>query len=113
MITFDQTLDAVDRIYEHLKSVEQVGNQIDHVRANLNDFALMLEYAHKKEFKSTEEALQYIDKVLLPRLQGIITALVSGTEEPLKRLGTATEHTKRLLASLELVTGGASDALTR
>ena len=113
MITFDQTLDAVERIYEQLKSVDQVESQIDHVRANLADFAIMLEYAHKREFKSREEALHYIDKVLLPRLQGIITALVSGTEEPLKRLSTATEATKRLLASLELVTGGSGDALSR
>ena len=113
MITFDQTLDAVERIYEQLKSVDRVESQIDHVRANLADFAIMLEYAHKKEFKSTEEALQYIDIVLLPRLQGIITALVSGTEEPLKRLSTATEATKRLLANLELVTGGAGDGLSR
>ncbi len=113
MITFDQTLDAVERIYEQLKSVDQVESQIDHVRANLDDFAVMLEYAHKKEFQTREEALQYIDKVLVPRLQGIITALVSGTEEPLKRLSTATEATKRLMASLELVTGGSGDALSR
>ena len=113
MITFDQTLDAVERIHEQLKSVDQVESQIDHVRANLADFATMLEYAHKKEFQSTEEALQYIDKVLVPRLQGIITALVSGTEEPLKRLSTATEATKRLMASLELVIGGSDDALSR
>jgi len=113
MITFDQTLDAVERIYEQLKSVDQVESQIDHVRANLADFAIMLEYAHKKEFQSTEEALQYIDKVLAPSLQGIITALVSGTEEPLKRLSTATEATKRLLGNLELVTGGSGDGLSR
>jgi len=50
---------------------------------------------------------------LAPSLQGIITALVSGTEEPLKRLSTATEATKRLMASLELVTGGSGDALSR
>ena len=113
MITFDQTLDAVERINEHLKSVDEVDSQIDHVRANLADFAIMLEYAHKKEFKSTEEALRYIDKVLLPRLQGIITALESGTQEPLKRLSAATEHAKRLVASLELVTGGSGNTLSR
>ena len=113
MITFDQTLDAVERIYKNLKSVEEIDGQIDHVRANLADFAIMLEYAHKKEFTSAEEALKYTDKVLLPRLQGIITALESGTEEPLKRLSAATEATKRLVASLELVTGGSGGTFSQ
>jgi len=49
---------------------------------------------------------------LLPRLQGIIDALESGTTDPMRRLTAATEHTQRLLANLELVTGDAADDFT-
>lgn len=109
MITFDQTLESVQRIFEHLKSVEEVDNQLDSVRGNLQDFAEMLSYAHKRDFASAEEALSYIDKVLLPQLQGIITALESGTGPQLKRLAAASDLSRRLVANLELVTGASDD----
>lgn len=112
MITFDQTLESVQRIYEHLKSVGEVEGQLSHVHANLKNLAEMLEYAHQKEFKNADEALSYIDKVLRPQLQGIITALESGTADHLKRLTMANEQTHRLLASLELVTGEDSDPIS-
>jgi hypothetical protein len=112
MITFDQTLDSVERILEHLKSVAELDSMIEHVKDNLDDFSDMLEYAHKREFKSTDEALEYIDKILLPRLQGIIDALRSGTTDPMRRLTAASEHTQRLLANLELVTGESADNFT-
>ncbi len=113
MITFDQTLDAVERIYDQLKSVAELENQIEHARANMMDFATMLEYAHQRDFQTSEEALGYIDKVLLPRLHGIITALESGTDSQIKRLKVATEHTQRLLANLQLVTGNDTGGLAR
>jgi len=112
MITFDQTLDSVVRILEHLKSAAELEGMIDHLKDNLDDFSDMLEFAHQREFKSTDEALEYIDKILLPRLQGTIDALESGTTDPMRRLTAATEHTQRLLASLELVTGDSSDNFT-
>ncbi len=109
MITFDQTLESVQRIFEHLKSVEEVENQLVSVRDNLRDFSEMLVYAHQREFQSAQEALNYIDKVLLPQLQGIITALESGTEPQLKRLVAASDLSRRLVADLELVTGASDD----
>ena len=112
MITFDQTLDSVERILEHLKSVTELDSMIEHVKDNLDDFSDMLGYAHQREFKSADEALEYIDKILLPRLQGIIDALQSGTEDPMRRLTAATEHTQRLVANLELVTGDSADNFT-
>lgn len=111
MITFDQTLDAVERIHDHLKSVAAIQSQLEHGRENLQGFAKMLDYAHQREFKSTQELLTYIDKVLVPQLQGIITAFESGTEPHLNKLQAASEHTKRLLANLQLVTGSSTDGL--
>jgi CRISPR/Cas system CSM-associated protein Csm2 small subunit len=109
VITFDQTLESVQRIFEHLKSVEEVDNQLESVRGNLEDFAEMLAYAHQREFTDVEEALSYIDKVLLPQLKGIMTALTSGTQDPLKRLSAASDLSRRLVANLELVTGASGD----
>ena len=111
MITFDQTLDAVERIHDHLKSVAVLQKQLEHGRANLQGFAKMLDYAHERKFKTTDELLTYVDKVLIPQLQGIITAFESGSEPHLKKLHDAAEHTKRLLANLQLVTGSSSDGL--
>lgn len=111
MITFDQTLDIVERISDQLKSVAAIESQLEHGRANLQGFLKMLDYAHQREFKSTEELLSYIDKVLVPQLQGIITAFESGTEPHLKKLHDASEHTKRLVANLQLVTGSSDDGL--
>lgn len=109
MITFDQTLESVQRIFEHLKSVEEVDNQLESVRGSLEDFAEMLAYAHQREFADVGEALAYIDKVLLPQLNGIMTALDSGTQDPLKRLSAASDLSRRLVANLELVTGASGD----
>lgn len=109
MITFDQTLESVQRIFEHLKSVEEVDNQLDSVRDNLQDFAEMLAYAHQRDFATADDALNYIDKVLVPQLQGIITALESGTGSHLKRLSAASDLSRRLVANLELVTGASDD----
>jgi hypothetical protein len=41
-----------------------------------------------------------------------MTALESGTQDHLKRLSAANEHTHRLLASLELVTGQTGDPIS-
>jgi predicted component of type VI protein secretion system len=112
MITFDQTLEAVQRISEHLKSVSEIEGQFKHVEANLRNLSEMLEYAHQRDFRSADEALAYIDKVLRPQLEGIITALESGTQDHFKRLSAANEHTRRLLASLELVTGESADPIS-
>ncbi len=111
MITFDQTLDAVERISNLLKAVDDLEYQFVYSSANLSDFANMLRYAHKKEFKDADDALQYIDKVLQPRLTGIIQALESGAEEHFKMLKTASEHSERLRSSLELVIGESGDTL--
>ena len=112
MITFDQTLDAVERIYEHLRSAAEMDDLIEHMQDNLTTFSDMLQYAHQRDFDSAQDALKYMDTVLLPQLQGIIDALESGTEEPLRRLNAATDAAQRLVASLELVTGESADDFT-
>jgi predicted nucleic acid-binding protein len=111
MITFDQTLDAVERVNGLLKSVDDLEYQFVYASANLSDFSNMLRYAHKKDFKDADDALQYIDQVLQPRLTGIIQAFESGAEEHFKKLKTASEHAERLRSSLELVTGASGDTL--
>ena len=104
MITFDQTLDAVERINDLLKSAEEAEGQVVFTLSNLYDFASMLKFAHRKQFQSAQEALDF-DNVLNPRLSGIISALESGTESHFKRLNVASEHTRRLMLNLQMVTG--------
>jgi hypothetical protein len=112
MITFDQTLDAVERINELLKSAEEAEGQVVFTLSDLYDFASMLKFAHRKQFQNADEALEYIDNVLTPRLNGIINALESGTESHFKRLNVASEHTQRLMLNLQMVTSGGDTGLT-
>ncbi len=111
MITFDQTLEAVVRIHDLLKSSQKIEVLISSASANLTSFQSMMGYPHEKDFQSVQEVLDYIDEVLMPQLDGIVDALQSGTEEHLKRLVAARDHTERLMVSLEMVTDVASGEL--
>ncbi len=106
MITFDQTLYAMERIQDSLRTAKTLEVQIRHAGENLRDFEGMLRYARKRGFNDAGEVLAYIDRVLIPRLEGIVNALEAGTVEPLRHLNMAAEQAERLIGELQAVTGG-------
>jgi hypothetical protein len=106
MITFPETLDALERISENMRSVSEVETAIGDTVDNLNEYITLLEFSHEKDFKDPQEALDYIDHVLIPQLRTIIAALQAGHEEPSKRLRLASEQTNRLVMSLRMVVDG-------
>jgi hypothetical protein len=106
MITFQEMLHTIERVADQLKAVEDVDSAISHALDNLKSLRSMLEYSHQKEFKTREEALGYIDKVLTPQLNGIIDALASGTEGSVPKLKAAHENASRLALRLQVMIDG-------
>ncbi len=103
MITFQEMLDTVERVAEQLKAAEEVDSAVRHALENMRGLRSMLQYAHQKDFKTREEALRYIDKVLTPQLNGIIDALDSATAGSISRLHTAEESARRLALRLQIM----------
>jgi hypothetical protein len=106
MISFQETVDAIERLADLLKSAEEAEAAVQHALANLADFRSMLEYSHAKGFKDPGEALEYVDNVLIPQLNNILEALESGTTPHFQKLEMATAHAKRLAVRLQMLTDG-------
>lgn len=111
MISFRETVDSIERLHELLKSVAEIRSGVEHAQEYLADFGGMLRYAHKKDFRTREEALEYIDKVLLPRLEAISEALASQSDPTLERLEQAHDLTQRLLLRLQMLSDGGGNWL--
>jgi hypothetical protein len=111
MITFHETVDSVERLNEMLKSSAEVRAAVKHALDYMADFSGMLAYAHTKGFKDVGEALEYIDKVLVPRLAGIHDALASHTDPHIKRLEQAQELSNRLLLRLQMLSEDGSGGI--
>lgn len=111
MISFSETLDAVERQQDLLRSVSEIAVAIDKALEGLRNFRMMLEHSHQKNFQSTTEALQYTDQVLLPQLTVIHDSLGTSTQSALKKLSEARAHNERLVNQLRLFSDGAPDLL--
>lgn len=103
VISFRETVDSVERLNELMKATADMRSTVDHCLKYLEGFSGMLDFAHNREFKSAGEALEYIDKVLIPQLNRIREALASESEPPLKRLDVARDLTARLLLRLKML----------
>ena len=106
MITFPETLDALERLSENMHLIEGLDASIQSALNDLDGFLSMLQYSHEKEFKNAGEALEYIDTVLIPQLHGIRDSLATSTEDPVKRLRLAGEQTERLAIRMKMVVNG-------
>jgi hypothetical protein len=106
MITFHETVDIVGRLAEMLKSASELEVAINDTTTDLASFLTMLEFSHTKDFKGAEDALQYIDTVLIPQILGIRDSLTAGTNEHLKRLNTARDLTERVIVRLRMLDNG-------
>jgi hypothetical protein len=111
MISFHETVDSVERVSDLLKSAGEVRSAVSHALDLLGDFTAMLEYSHSKGFKDAKDALDYVDKVLVPRVTRIRDALASQTEPHLGRLELAHESSTRLLLRLQMLSDGGGSGL--
>ncbi len=111
MITFHETVDAVEHLNEMLKSSTEVRAAVKHALDYMADFQGMLVYPHTKGFREVGEALDYIDKVLVPRLARIHDTLASHTDPHLRRLDQAQELSNRLLLRLQMLSDEGSGGI--
>ena len=112
MITFHETVDIAERLADFLKSASELDTALKDATEDLAGFLSMMEFSHEKGFEDAEEALQYIDNVLIPQLLGIRDSLEAGTEAHLKRLNTASDLAERLKVRLQMLRDGSvSDLL--
>lgn len=111
MISFSETLDAVERQQDLLRSVSDIAVAIQKTLEGLGNFHLMLEHAHQKQFETVAEALQYNDNVLMPQLTALHDSLQTSTRDPLSKLAQARSHNERLVNQLRLFSDGAPDLL--
>lgn len=106
MITFPETLDALERLSENMNSIEGLDASIQSALNDLDGFLSMLQYSHEKGFKNASDALEYTDQVLIPQLRGIRDSLATSTEDPLRRMTLAAEQTDRLALRMKMVVNG-------
>jgi len=106
MLSFPESLDALERIIEQMKSLRALKANLIAVEEDLEGFQKLLEYSHEKDFQSVDEALSYIDTVLVPELRGMADTLKAGTDEPLQRMKLAREQLERLVLRMRMVVDG-------
>ena len=111
MISFTETLEAVERQSDYLRSVSEVRLAIEKTLEGLRDYRLLLNHCHQKDFQSTEEALEYVDRVLVPQLNSIHDRLQTSMQTSMEKLTKASAHTERLVAKLRIFADGAPDLL--
>ncbi len=106
MITFPETLDALERLSENMHAIDRLDASIHSALNDLDGFLSLLQYSHEKDFQNAGDALEYIDTVLVPQLHGIRDSLVTSTEDPVKRIKLAGEQTDRLALRMKMVVNG-------
>ena len=106
MITFRETVDIVGRLAEMLKSASDLELALKDTSNDLASFLTMLEFSHTKNFKDADDALVYVDTVLIPQFLGIRDSLRTGTSEHLKRLRTARDLADRMIVRLRMLENG-------
>jgi hypothetical protein len=112
MISFPETLSAVERLSDLLKSATDLELAVKDTYVAMDSYISMCEFSHTKQFKDAKSVISYIDNVLIPQLLGIRDSLEAGTEEHLKRLKVAGDQAERLMLRLQmLVNGSAGDLL--
>ena len=111
MITFREMQDAVERIAQNLKSAEDVASVVEHTLNNLAELRSMIEFSRAKRFKTADDVLGYLDKVVVPQLNGIRDAFESGSLPHLKNLQAANDQCNRLVLRLQMLSEGADGTL--
>jgi hypothetical protein len=103
MISFRETLDGIQRIGELLKATEDVEEAVGRSNAALHDLRTMLDVERLRQFETTTELVDYIQRVALPQLMGAEDTLGGASEGYLKRLHMATEQTNKLVVRLQML----------
>jgi hypothetical protein len=110
MITFRDTLQVVEQLSESLRSTAELESTIRHSLSELKDLKTMLEASRVKKYEHIDELIEYIERVALSNLTGIMDHLEFGSEAQLKRLKSASAQASRLKLQLQMLNDGSGDS---
>ena len=111
MITFRETIDGLERLNELLRQVPDAEEAVQRAVSGLADLRSMLDSPRLKQAASVQEVRDYIDRVLLPQLNGVRDALEMGTADSFKKLRLAREQADRMMVRLQMLSDGSVDGL--
>lgn len=111
MITFREALDGLRNVAELLKTGMEAESSVARAASGMSDLKSMLESPRIRNAASVAEVTQYIDRVVLPQLVGLHDALKVGSEDPFKRLRSASEQVERVIVRLQMLVDGTVDGL--
>jgi len=109
MITFRETLDAVERLADALKKTSEVESALQRSMTNLSDLRAMLESKRLRQFKGVDEVVDYIQRVAVPQITGIHDSLEVATGSHFSRMRTASEWANRVQLRLQALVDGSVD----
>ena len=103
MISFREMLDGIQRIGDLLKATEDVEEAVERSKASLIDLRTMLDSERLRQFESTDELVDYIQRVAIPQLTGARDTLEGASDPHFKRLNLASEQASKLMVRLQML----------
>jgi hypothetical protein len=103
MISFRETLDAIQRISDLLKASEDIEESVERSKAALHDLRTMLDADRLRQFETAGELADYIHRIAIPQLTGAEDTLEGASAAYLKRLKMASEQTNKLMVRLQML----------
>ncbi len=109
MISFREMLDSVSRLSAILKTTAEAETTFQRATTSLSDLRTMLDTPRLRQFKTTAEVAEYVERVAIPQLNGLRDSLEITTAAHFGMMRTATELANRLELRLQALSEGAVD----
>jgi hypothetical protein len=111
MITFQEMQAALERLAELLKAAHSAESAIKGSVSGLEDVRQMLDNRRLRQFKDVEALVDYVDKVVIPQLNGIHDSLSVSADSHFSRLRTASEQASRLAVRVQALNDASAGGL--
>jgi hypothetical protein len=111
MITFQEMQSALERLAELLKAASSAESTIKGSVGSLGDVRQMLEARRLRQFKDVEAVVDYVEKVVIPQLNGIHDTLGVSGDAHFSRVRTASEQASRLSVRVQALNDASAGGL--
>lgn len=108
MITFREMLDSVERLSELLRHGREDRTSLERALLDLADLQSMLSRERLSQFRSSTTLAEYIERVAVSQLAGILDTLRLSAGAHFDRVDDAYQLSERLQARLRTVSEGGS-----
>jgi hypothetical protein len=111
MITFQEMQAALERLAELLKAASSAESTIKGSVSSLGDVHQMLDTRRLRQYKDVDAVVDYVEKVVIPQLNGIHDTLGVSADAHFSRVRTASEQASRLAVRVQAVNDASSGGL--